>query len=152
LNNVKDEIETLKKAQHKNIINFKEAYMTQANIHLVFEYFPHPILLNYISNNNCNSPTLLIKRENNKKLNEDTVRKIFVQLLEVLFYLKKENIVHRDIKLDNIIINPNNLLLKVIDFGFGKIFKQNEFSDKMDLICGTLEYMAPEILFKNGMS
>jgi serine/threonine protein kinase len=49
LTNLKAEIETLKKVQHKNIIDFIEAFMTQANIHLVFEYYPHMILLEFIS-------------------------------------------------------------------------------------------------------
>jgi 5'-AMP-activated protein kinase catalytic alpha subunit len=49
LTNLKAEIETLKKVQHKNIIDFIEAFMTQANIHLVFEYYPHMILLDFIS-------------------------------------------------------------------------------------------------------
>ena len=73
-----------------------------------------------------------------------------MQLVEVLFYLEQKNIVHRDIKLENIIINPENLHIKIIDFGFGKVFQHTLFPSKMDLICGTLEYMAPEILFKNG--
>lgn len=74
-----------------------------------------------------------------------------MQLVETLFYLELENIVHRDIKLENIIINPQNLHIKVIDFGFGKVFQQMLFPKKMDLVCGTLEYMAPEILFKDGI-
>lgn len=49
LTNLKAEIETLKKVQHRNIIHFIEAFMTQANIHLVFEYYPHMILLEFIS-------------------------------------------------------------------------------------------------------
>lgn len=73
-----------------------------------------------------------------------------MQLLETLYYLERENIVHRDIKLENIIINPENLQIKVIDFGFGKVFQKMLFPKKMDLVCGTLEYMAPEILFKDG--
>ena len=53
LTNLKDEIETLKKVKHPNIIELVEAYMTQANIHLVFEYYPHSILLEFISSFNC---------------------------------------------------------------------------------------------------
>lgn len=75
---------------------------------------------------------------------------VFIQLLETLYYLERENIVHRDIKLENIIINPANLQIKVIDFGFGKVFQKMLFPKKMDQVCGTLEYMAPEILFKDG--
>lgn len=77
-------------------------------------------------------------------------RVIFMQLVETLYYMQCENIVHRDIKLENIIIDPRNLHIKMIDFGFGKVFRQLLFPKKMDLVCGTLEYMAPEILFKDG--
>lgn len=49
LTNLKAEIETLKRLRHRNIILFIEAFMTQANIHLVFEYYPYLSLLDFIS-------------------------------------------------------------------------------------------------------
>lgn len=93
---------------------------------------------------------LIAIREKTRRLEEDVSRKIFMQLVETLYYMERENIVHRDIKLENIIINPDTLHIKVIDFGFGQVFQQMLFPKKMDLVCGTLEYMAPEILFKDG--
>uniref|UniRef100_A0A8C4QWJ7 non-specific serine/threonine protein kinase n=1 Tax=Eptatretus burgeri TaxID=7764 RepID=A0A8C4QWJ7_EPTBU len=56
-------------------------------------------------------------------------------------YLHKKNIVHRDIKLSNVLCN-NLLVVKVIDFGCATIFKPDE---KLHQICGTRSYMAPEI-------
>lgn len=50
---------------------------------------------------------------------------------------------HRDIKLENIIINPTTRYIKLIDFGF------SVFSTKpLKLFCGTPSYMAPEIISK----
>lgn len=91
-------------------------------------------------------------REKKSRLDDNTARKIFVQIVEILYYLEKSNIVHRDIKLENLIIDPNTLKIKLIDFGFGKVFQQIFiFQEKMDLVCGTLEYMAPEILLDTGI-
>ena len=92
----------------------------------------------------------VIVREKKGRLDENTSRRIFAQIVDTLYYLEKTNIVHRDIKLENIIINPITLKIKMIDFGFGKVFQHVYFQKKMDLICGTLEYMAPEILLEKG--
>jgi MAP/microtubule affinity-regulating kinase len=60
--------------------------------------------------------------------------------------LHKRNINHRDIKLDNIIINPKNLRTKIIDFGFAKFIKKD--MKKVNYFCGTPSYMAPELIKK----
>ena len=95
------------------------------------------------------NPSIMF-REKKSRLDENTARKIFAQIVDTLYYLEHANVVHRDIKLENIIIDPNTLKIKFIDFGFGKVFQHVYFQKKMDLTCGTLEYMAPEILLKEG--
>jgi len=62
------------------------------------------------------------------------------QLIDVLSYLDKKNVAHRDFKLENILVD-NNLNLKVADFGFAT-YKNVE---KLSTYRGTKTYMAPEI-------
>lgn len=59
-------------------------------------------------------------------------------------YLHTQNIAHRDIKLDNILIEENTNMIKVIDFGFSVICS----AQKLKIFCGTPSYMAPEIVQK----
>ena len=74
------------------------------------------------------------------KLNEKTSKFIFKQLINTIKYIFSKGINHRDIKLDNILINNN---IKIGDFGIGKYFSKGEkIKDK----CGTLAYITPEIL------
>lgn len=64
-------------------------------------------------------------------LTETEARNIVTQLLEVLSYLQEQEIVHRDIKPENIIINPDTLQVKIIDFGFAKFF-----GHEVQALCG----------------
>ena len=59
-------------------------------------------------------------------------------------YLHNQSIIHRDLKLENIIIDEKNNI-KVIDFGFGTISANTNF---LSFFCGTPSYMAPEIVSK----
>ena len=59
-------------------------------------------------------------------------------------YLHSLNVVHRDIKLDNILIEEDTKMVKMIDFGFSVIVNQN----RLKIFCGTPSYMAPEIVSK----
>ena len=83
--------------------------------------------------------SFVIKRT---KLNEKTSRIIFKQLINSLKFIHSKGIIHRDIKLDNILIDLNNSI-KLCDFGVGKNYKKNE---KLKDQCGTPAYIAPEIL------
>ena len=62
-------------------------------------------------------------------------------MVNAIYYLHQNNIIHRDIKPENILIGKNNIL-KLADFGWSK---EIEF-EKRSTFCGTLEYMAPEIV------
>lgn len=73
---------------------------------------------------------------------ENHIKKLIKQIAKVLNYLQSQSIIHRDLKLDNILINKNEI--KVIDFGFATISDGN----KISVFCGTPNYMAPEMLLK----
>ena len=57
------------------------------------------------------------------------------------------NIVHRDIKLDNILYDRSKKEIKIIDFGLAAILKPNRLLNDH---CGTIGYTAPEILYKKS--
>lgn len=70
--------------------------------------------------------------------------KIFKQLVLAVEYCHKKNICHRDIKLENIIIDEF-LFLKLIDFGFAAVISKTKLQN---FFCGTPSYMPPEIVQK----
>jgi serine/threonine protein kinase len=78
-----------------------------------------------------------------RKINEKTAKFLFRQIIQGIKYIHSNKIVHRDIKLENILIDLNNNI-KICDFGIGKILeKKNQILHDQ---CGTPMYMAPEIL------
>lgn len=76
------------------------------------------------------------------RLNEASAKPIFKQIIEALDYIHSNGIVHRDIKLDNILIDLQNNI-KICDFGVSKFIKPGELMKEQ---CGTPAYIAPEIL------
>jgi serine/threonine protein kinase len=68
--------------------------------------------------------------------------KIFKQIISAIQYCHSKGVSHRDIKMDNIIID-RQLNVKLIDFGFGAYI-----NDKVSVFCGTPSYMCPEIVSK----
>ncbi len=114
------------------IVKIYETYQTQKHICIVMEYICAGDLLSYIR-----------KRS---KLNENIAKFIFKQIILSLQFIHNKNIVHRDIKLDNILIDLNNKI-KICDFGVSKKINVN---DIMYDQCGTPAYIAPEILKNKG--
>ena len=80
------------------------------------------------------------------KLSEKTAKFLFRQIILGIKHIHSHKIVHRDIKLENILIDLNNNI-KICDFGIGRILSSSNqlLHDK----CGTLMYMAPEIILSS---
>ena len=99
------------------------------------------IIMEYISGGNLQS---FVKKR--RKLSEKTAKILFKQIMDGIKYIHSQNIVHRDIKLENILIDLNNNI-KICDFGVGKMIKSNILLHDQ---CGTPVYMAPEIIKNEG--
>lgn len=80
---------------------------------------------------------------NNK---EELKENFIIQLLEGVNYLHSQNITHRDLKSDNILIKNN--ILKIIDFGFSKISYNNKYEKYYLYSIGALQYRAIELFMK----
>jgi len=84
-----------------------------------------------------------LKSKENRRLEIAECKEVCYQIVNALAHLHEKKIVHRDIKLENILIDENKKV-KVLDFGFGCITNNK----KLDFFCGTPSYMPPEIVQK----
>lgn len=132
LENSRFEIETLKLCQHPNIVRLYEIFENADYIYLVLEYLNGGNLLE------------LLKLKN-YKLPEATVCKYLYSIATALQYLNKYNVIHRDIKAENIVLasNKEGSEVKIVDFGLSKIHAPGDFNAGY---AGTLNYISPEIL------
>ena len=129
------EIDILKFCQHKNIVQLIDYFESMNEIIIVLKYIEGNTLGYYL-------------KEKNFNLSETEVANIIYQIALGVEYLHKFGIVHRDLKPDNIMIIPkkgenNNIIIKIMDFGFSKIVSKEE---KLMEGLGTLYYAAPELI------
>ena len=82
----------------------------------------------------------------NKRLSEETVRFYAAQISLAVGYLHSKGIMHRDLKLENILVDQSGYL-KIIDYGLAKTLKEDQMSKTF---CGTPEYLAPEMVQHKG--
>lgn len=124
-----NEILVMKDSQHKNIVNFLEAYLRGNQLWVVMEYMQGGSLTDVI--------------ENNSKLTEPQMSRICLETAKGLQFLHKKHIIHRDIKSDNILLDSAGNV-KITDFGFcAKLTSQK---NKRATMVGTPYWMAPEVV------
>ena len=123
-----DEINIHSKLYHQNIIQLYSVYEDDETINIILEYAKGGNLYQ------------LIKDEKNG-FSESKAFDYFIQVINAVYYLHSNNIIHRDIKPENILIGDDNKL-KLCDFGWAKELTLENRST----FCGTMEYMAPEIV------
>ena len=126
------ETNLMKKLNHPNITKILEMFEDDDYILISMEYINGGNLFSFVK-----------KR---RKLSEKTAKFLFRQIILGIKHIHEHKIVHRDIKLENILIDLNNNI-KICDFGIGRILTSNKqlLHDK----CGTPMYMAPEILLSS---
>lgn len=117
---------------HSNIVKIFEAFETENHVYLVMEYVAGGSLHSYL------------KDQPNRRLDEEEAKRIFKQIMTALQYCHRKSIAHRDIKLENILLDENKNV-KLIDFGFSTCIPNDK---KIKMFCGTPSYMAPEIVMK----
>ena len=82
-------------------------------------------------------------------IKEPICRRFFKQIIEAFDYLHSKGIAHRDVKLDNILIEERTKMIKIIDFGFAAFITNSDGStQRLKIFCGTPSYMAPELVRK----
>jgi len=79
----------------------------------------------------------------NKRLDEDVARQYFQQMIQALEYCHSLNVIHRDLKPQNILYDPDKDCIKIVDFGLSTLLKEKD--QKIRDMGGTTSYLAPEI-------
>ena len=125
-----NEINLFSTISHPWISNFKGANHDEKYVYIGLEFIPGGELFS------------LLKKEKSFSLDRTTF--YAGQIVFILEYLHSKNIVYRNLKLENILIDKNGYL-KLIDFELAK-----EVKDRTYTMCGTAAYLAPEIILNKG--
>ncbi|KAL6998834.1 Serine/threonine-protein kinase ATG1c [Sarracenia purpurea var. burkii] len=126
------EIVILKQINHPNIIRLHDIIEETGRIHLVLEYCRGGDLSIYIQQRQGRVP-------------EATAKYFMQQLAAGLQILRENNLIHRDLKPQNLLLSTNsdNAVLKIADFGFARSLQPRGLAETL---CGSPLYMAPEIM------
>ncbi|XP_014777232.1 serine/threonine-protein kinase PLK1 [Octopus bimaculoides] len=129
------EIELHRNLKHKHVVEFHSYFEDSDNVYIILE--------------NCSRKSLVHVLKNRKCLQEQEVRYYVRQLIEGVKYIHKNKIIHRDLKLGNMFLNKD-MQVKIGDFGLATTV--NHEGEKKMTVCGTPNYIAPEVLSKKGHS
>lgn len=122
-----NEIGVLNNIKHKRILNVEHSSWDKTNYYIVSELIEGGDLMDFVGKYGA--------------IEEKATVEIAFQILEGIQYLHSKNIIHRDIKPDNVLIVQDcPVVVKIADFGLSK--KGDEFKT----FCGTMAYLAPEVI------
>ncbi|KAJ6253176.1 serine/threonine-protein kinase fhke-related [Anaeramoeba flamelloides] len=129
--NLKQEILILTSLNHPNIIQVEEIFETEDYLIFCMELIEGGNLKEFL--------------EKLEQIDEETVKSLFHQIIKAVNYLHQEGIVHRDLKLENVLVHKkhNFIQIKITDFGLSKMLHTHTI---LKTLCGTPLYIAPEVL------
>ncbi|GAA5985682.1 hypothetical protein JCM11641_001473 [Rhodosporidiobolus odoratus] len=131
---VRREIEVLKMVRHPNIVRLYDVIETDKYIGIVLEYASGGELFDHILAH--------------RYLKERDASRLFAQLISGVSYLHSKGVVHRDLKLENLLLDRNRNVI-ITDFGFANRFNESHV-DLMVTSCGSPCYAAPELVVQDG--
>ena len=132
------EIDIMQKCACNNSIKFIKEFQTQNNYNIIMEL--------------CDTDLLVYLYERPRPFTADEIRNTFLQLNNAFRKMSQNNIVHRDLKLGNVLIKftdekRNNFIPKLTDYGFSKELNKYNYASCTHL--GTPATMAPEIMMNS---
>lgn len=128
-NKLKSEIKIHKSLSHPNIVKFEHYFEDNENVYILLEL--------------CKSKTLNELLKKRKILSELEVKYYLFQILNAVKYMHKSKVIHRDLKLGNLFLSAS-LEIKIGDFGLATRVEYD--GERKHTVCGTPNYIAPEIL------
>lgn len=132
-NKVINEVLILRKLDHPHIIKIYEFYEDEFNLYVVMEL--------------CKGGELLDTIIKNGSMNEADASMFMKQILSAVFYMHSQSIVHRDLKLENMLLDCQSTKnIKIVDFGTACELPSGK---KLTQMIGTINYIAPEIFKKS---
>jgi serine/threonine protein kinase len=134
-NHTKTERDLMVKINSPFIVNIKSAFQDDTNLYLVSEFMQGGDMFFHMHDGQ-----IVI-------FSHDKTRFYMLELVLALESLHKNNMVYRDLKPENILLDSKGHV-KLTDFGLSKILEDED--DKAFTLCGTPQYLAPEVLLKKG--
>ncbi|KAA0711724.1 NUAK family SNF1-like kinase 2 [Triplophysa tibetana] len=125
---IRREIEIMTSIAHPHIITIYEVFENKDKMVIVMEYASGGDLYDYISDK--------------QHMSENEARHLFRQIVSAVHYCHKNGIVHRDLKLENILLDDNGNI-KIADFGLSNLYQGDKF---LQTYCGSPLYASPEIV------
>ncbi|KAG0749958.1 hypothetical protein G6F57_005055 [Rhizopus arrhizus] len=132
---VEREISVLRKLHHPNIVELYDVIETEKYIGIILQCATGGELFDYILAH--------------RYLKEKDASRLFAQLMSGVHYMHQKHIVHRDLKLENLLLDRNRNVL-ITDFGFANQFS-SALDDLMSTSCGSPCYAAPELVMNQGV-